>query len=215
MTKLEVPEAYTIGWVPFIHTKIWLDSKPLIPRPETEFWVNEVIHKLKSQEAKKPKFLDLCAGSGCIGVALAKEIPNSQVDFVELDEKHHETIWKNIKENGIDESRARVLGGDLFENIHDQYDLILSNPPYIDMSLGRVEQSVLDHEPKLALDGGEAGLSIINRILSEASEHLAPNGSLYLEHEPEQAEWLSKQPGFVTTHKDQYGVDRWSEFRWS
>ena len=219
MSKTSLPEAYQHSWVPFIHTKIWLDSKPLIPRPETEYWVNEVIQKLKQAVGSRQygiKILDLCAGSGAIGVAMAKEISSVQVDFVELDPKHHKTILKNVRENGVDENRVRIFGGDLFENIHDKYDLILTNPPYIDMSLGRVEESVLEHEPKLALDGGEAGLTIITRILTEAPKYLKDGGELWLEHEPEQVTKIkhlaSVQHSVLNTFKDQYGVERYSEF---
>lgn len=205
-----LPEAYQIGWVPFIHAKIWLDSRPLIPRTETEYWVNGVIQEIKNSGIVNPKVLDLCAGSGAIGVAVAQEISNAQVEFVELDERHHPTILKNLKENGVE---GRIFGGDLFENITDKYDFILSNPPYVDMSLGRVEESVLNHEPHLALDGGKEGLETIKWILEEASKHLNPNGILWLEHEPEQVPFLSKNPLYQDSFKDQYGVERFSAFR--
>src|SRR3989344_3024544 len=125
------PIAYTIGWIPFIHTKIYLDSRPLIPRPETEYWVDQVIQEIKKSKVEKPKILDLCAGSGCIGIAVLKEIPEAFVDFVEIEEIHHKTIEKNIRENNLDSSHTRIFGGDLFENVLDSYDFILSNPPYI------------------------------------------------------------------------------------
>ena len=115
------PLAYVIGWQPFCGTKIYLDSHPLIPRSETEYWAKLVIDEIKTKES--PKILDLCAGSGCIGVSIAKAIPDSIVDFVEIDKSHHTTILKNIKENGIDEKRTRIYGGDLFENVIDQYEL--------------------------------------------------------------------------------------------
>jgi len=115
------PLAYIIGNVPFLDTTIHLDSRPLIPRPETEFWTEKVIQEMKNADdyshSKGTRVLDLCAGSGCIGVAIAKAIPNAHVDFVEIDEKHHATIQKNIKENGIDPDRTRIFGGDLFENV--------------------------------------------------------------------------------------------------
>jgi release factor glutamine methyltransferase len=204
------PEAYRIGWVPFIHTNIYLDSRPLIPRTETEYWVNEFIHKSGILNLKSPRVLDLCAGSGCIGIAVAKDVPEIQIDFVELDEKHHQTIKKNLKENGVE---GRLFGGDLFENITDKYDFILSNPPYIDPTLkSRVQESVAQYEPEMALYGGRGGLEIIERILAKAHEHLKSGGSLYLEHEPEQVEAISKHSFYIDTKEDQFEHPRFSRF---
>ena len=91
------PLGYLIGHVPFLDTTISLDSKPLIPRPETEFWVEKVITEIKLGSAGAPlRVLDLCAGSGCIGVAVAKAIPGATVDFSEIDAKHLPTITKNL-----------------------------------------------------------------------------------------------------------------------
>jgi release factor glutamine methyltransferase len=101
-----VPLAYLIGWATVsCGTKIYLDSRPLIPRPETEYWAKFAIDEI--QKCKHPRVLDLCAGSGCIGVAVLKAVPDSMVDFVEIDESHHETILKNVRENGIDENRGQ------------------------------------------------------------------------------------------------------------
>jgi release factor glutamine methyltransferase len=203
------PLAFVIGWVPFLNTKIYLDSRPLIPRIETEYGVNEVLNGLEDRELR---VLDLCAGSGCIGVAVLKRLPRARVDFVELEEKHHPTILKNIHENKLDESRTQILGGDLFERVTDKYDLILSNPPYIDKELKRVEESVKKYEPEEALYGGKEGLEVIKRILEGAAGHLNPGGVLYIEHEPEQAEFLAKNPLFKETFSDQLGRKRYSSF---
>lgn len=209
------PLAYVIGLVPFLNTHIYLDSHPLIPRPETEHWVAHAIARAKEVHSGKPlRVLDLCAGSGCIGVAVAKAFSNAHVDFAELDEAHHPTIQKNISENGIAENRTTIFGGDLFAQIAGQYDLILSNPPYIPEASSQVAQSVLTHEPHLALFAGGDGLTLIKRIIDGASAHLMPHGLLYLEHEPEQTEAIAahaKAQGFIVqTHDDQYGVQRFS-----
>ncbi len=212
MSKSELPEAYRIGWVPFIHTEIHLDSRPLIPRTETEYWVNEVIKEMLALNRADLHVLDLCAGSGCIGIAVLKDVPGSRVDFAELDETQHTNILENVGMNGIDKSRAQVFGGDLFEHIHGTYDFILTNPPYIDASLDRVEESVISHEPALALYGGTGGLEVIDRILVEAESHLNPGGELWLEHEPEQVTHISKHPSYQGSYNDQYGILRYSHF---
>ncbi|MBI2086614.1 MAG: HemK family protein methyltransferase [Candidatus Zambryskibacteria bacterium] len=207
------PLAYTLGWIPFIHTEIYLDSRPLIPRTETEYWVNQAIQEVKKSEIKEPRILDLCAGSGCIGVAVLKEIPEAFVDFVEIEESHHKTIGKNIRENKLDSSRTRIFGGDLFEQVHDSYDFILSNPPYIDPELQhRVQKSVMLYEPRKALYGGKEGMEIIKEIISKAGAYLNDKGILFIEHEPEQVKNFSQHPMYLSSHKDQFGIIRFSQF---
>jgi release factor glutamine methyltransferase len=215
-----IPLAYLIGFVPFLGTKIFLDSHPLIPRTETEYWVEKVIQEISAgfAHADTPlHILDLCAGSGAIGVALLKAFPEAQVDFAEIDTNHHATILKNIMENGIDPNRAQIFGGDLYENITQTYNYIFSNPPYINPKQHeRIDSSVLAHEPSLALFGGVDGLDIIKNILSRAPSHLSLGGALYIEHEPEQAEILRELAptfGFTAeTHLDQYGYERSTRF---
>src|SRR5574343_191207 len=231
LARLEAGEllAYVIGWVPFLGAKIYLDSLPLIPRAETEYWVsgaideikkyqNEKIKEFGTENIKNIKVLDLCAGSGCIGVAVLKNIDGVQVDFVEIDTAHHKTILKNVIENGIDIGRAKIFGGNLFENINGQlnqkYDFILTNPPYIDPELvENVQQSVLNNEPHIALFGGIGGTQIINEILQNAPSCLNEKVVLYIEHEPEQAPKIKELlPGSIIC-KDQYDINRYSIFR--
>jgi len=209
------PLAYIIGSVPFLHTQIYLDSHPLIPRAETEFWVEKVISELQTvSKEKSPTVLDLCAGSGCIGIAVLKDVPNAHVDFVEIETMHHETIRKNIEKNGIDISRTILYGGDLFSNLTTEYDYILTNPPYIDALYDRTEVSVRTFEPHTALYGGERGMELILKIISTATSFLKDDGVLFIEHEPEQSleiATLSNVYNFTCeTHLDQFGVPRYS-----
>jgi len=221
------PLAYVIGSIPFLNTTIFLDSHPLIPRPETEFWTEKIIAKITHKHPYEGltfvrayegltfvRVLDLCAGSGCIGVSILKAIPHAQVDFVEIDVAHHATIQKNIRENGIKENRTRILGGSLFENITQKYDIILSNPPYIDPMIDRAEDSVKAYEPHRALYGGESGMEIISEIIHDSPNHLEPHGILVIEHEPEQTTDIhsdATMSGFVpTTQLDQYDMERYT-----
>jgi release factor glutamine methyltransferase len=243
------PLAYVIGWTPFLNCKIWLDSNPpisssvrhqkflsedkiggkakqfafppLIPRPETEYWVEKAIALIQQKYAPdtSPRVLDLCAGSGCIGVAVAKALPYVKTDFAELDATHHPTTEKNLHENCPQNTTVNscIFGGDLFAEIpaDTKYDFILSNPPYIDPALDRTESSVKDYEPHQALYGGEAGMELLTRIIAEAPTYLSPEGQLWLEHEPEQSQSivaLGTQAGFkVEVYKDQYQVERYSQ----
>lgn len=210
--KMGEPLAYVIGHIPFRSALIHLDSRPLIPRTESEYWIGEIIDTMKY--ASRPlRVLDLCAGSGALGIAVLTEVPEAQVDFAEIDEKHHATILKNIHAN-IRGAAARIFGGDLFEQIPHTYDYIITNPPYIDPVLDRTQQSVKEFEPSLALYGGTKGMEIIERIIKEAPAHLTPQGTLVIEHEPEQSvriRELAVENGFTAiTNTDQYDTERYT-----
>ena len=222
VAKLEagVPLAYLIGHIPFLNCNIHLDSHPLIPRPETEYWTEMAIKEISDtvSDQSETRVLDLCAGSGAIGVAVASAIQTALVDFVELEPTHLPTIAKNCRLNQISRERVNIFEGDLFKIKSGQtlprYDYILSNPPYIDKTLGRTEHSVVENEPSLALYGGEAGMEIIKKIIEVAPNYLTPNGQLWIEHEPEQCLEIKKiaDSNFsVTTHKDQYDVLRYTQ----
>jgi release factor glutamine methyltransferase len=213
LTKGE-PLAYIIGHIPFLSATIYLDSHPLIPRVETEFWVSKVLEEIQQSSLAHPNVLDLCAGSGCIGVAVAKAIPRATVHFAEIDEAHHRTIAQNIVRNDISKDRTAIFGGSLFENTHAPYDFILSNPPYIRNGSEAVARSVKDFEPKLALYGGEDGLTLIAKIIAQAPKHLSASGRLFIEHEPQQVAALHAHAKAhsmeALTHNDQYGVSRYT-----
>lgn len=208
------PLAYLIGHIPFGPLTIHLDSHPLIPRVETEFWVAELFAAFR--DVAPLHILDLCAGSGCIGAYALHDFPAARVDFAEIDPRHHPTIAKNITSNDLPDAQTRIFGGDLFAEIPEgtRYDLILTNPPYIDETLGRTAENVHAHEPHQALYGGTHGMDIIDRIIAKAPSHLNPGGVLVIEHEPEQCDAISTAAAamrFQTEHKkDQYDVYRYS-----
>lgn len=220
------PLAYLIGSIPFLNCAIFLDSHPLIPRPETEYWTEKAIKEIKKNPQgnrtadilglSSVRVLDLCAGSGAVGVAVAKEVPLAQVVFGEIDKEHIPTIEKNLAKNRIiyDTIQYAVVESDLFENISGTFDFILTNPPYIDPAIDRAERSVKLHEPHLALYGGVAGMECIEKIIAGAPRHLVAHGQLWIEHEPEQTTAIAacaKKAGFTaTTHNDQYGLERYS-----
>lgn len=213
-----VPLAYLIGFVPFLGTKIFLDSHPLIPRTETEYWVEKVIHEIKNK-IPPPYILDIFAGSGCIGVALMAHLPTAHVDFAEIEKKHLSTIVKNLEENNLSLSRATIFESNVWSAVQGRYDYILANPPYLAREhIERVENSVLTHEPANALFAKENGFALIRETIAGAPMHLHPQGMLYIEHEPEHAELIkeySQQKGFlVENHKDQYGTLRYSTLKY-
>jgi len=216
--KAGEPLAYLISSIPFLNTSINLDSKPLIPRPETEYWTKQVIEEIKNRPVTPLRILDVCAGSGCIGVAILQEVPHVLLDFIELEEKHLPTIEKNCRANSVGKGRYRIFAGNLFKTASNEalpkYDYVLSNPPYIDPALDRTEASVKLYEPETALYGGISGLEVLTRLIKEAPLYLKLNGQLWLEHEPEQVRSIRElaEPTFtVTTHYDQYRIERFSK----
>jgi len=231
------PLAYVIGWQPFLGLKIYLDSHPLIPRPETEWWTEKLLSKVKDVSEKRVsqragarggdspagedaalfeetplRFLDLCAGSGAIGCAILRRFPHAQVYFGEINSSHEQTIMRNIRENSLDETRAHVGIGDLFEPFSDlQFDIIATNPPYIPRDRA-LDLSVREHEPGEALFAGSDGLDVIRRIAEKLPTYLAPEGQAWVECDISNIEGAQKlfiQQGFsAEICNDQYDIPR-------
>jgi len=203
------PVAYIIGHQPFLGLKIYLDSKPLTPRPETEWWTEQILGDVGASARRESRsatareeaifqqentplsssgsptsrltFLDLCAGSGAIGCAALARLPQARVFFGEIDPAYEATITKNIQENNLDTTRADIRIGDLFEPFENmQFDIIAANPPYVP-SGRELPQSVTDYEPSRALYAGDDGLELIRRIAVELPKHLAPGGTAWIE----------------------------------
>jgi len=221
LLKSGTPLAYLIGSIPFLDCTIHLDSHPLIPRPETEYWAEKAIVSIRqyvrTDDRTDVNVLDLCAGSGAIGIAVAKAVPEAQVDLTDIDAAHLHTVEKNIEQNLTKPfNRLNDFTSDLFENIpqENKYHFILTNPPYVDPEIDRAEPSVKLHEPHLALYGGAEGMECIGKIIAQAPEYLTNDGQLWIEHEPEQVVAIMKlalENNFsVTTHNDQYNTPRYS-----
>lgn len=210
------PVAYVIGFVDFLGCKIDLSERPLIPRPETEFWVEQVIQDMSGRGniSTGIKCLDIFAGSGCIGVSVLKNVLSSTVDFVDYDINAIKQIEINCELNGISSSRWRIIKSDMFKHVDDTYDYILANPPYIAESKNDdVQESVLTHEPHKALFAGRDGLLYIRTFLNEAWKHLNKNGKIYMEfdtHEKNEIEKILVDNNFsnFNFHHDQFQMWR-------
>jgi ribosomal protein L3 glutamine methyltransferase len=127
------------------------------------------------------RVLDLCTGSGCLAILAAHVFPNAEIDAVELSPQALEVARLNIAESGHAE-RINLFEGDLFQPVaHERYDLIITNPPYVDAAAMEELPPEFRHEPAMALDGGEDGLDIVRRILAEVPRHLNPGGGLLCE----------------------------------
>jgi release factor glutamine methyltransferase len=207
------PVDYVIGSSPFLGSTIDLSYKPLIPRPETEYWVERAIEDIAKKHTKNArlKFLDMCAGSGCIGIALAKHFPKATVHFGEISPAALAQIKKNCRLNGLKGSRIKVIKSDLFSKIKGEYDHIFVNPPYLtrDRKMTTVQRSVLLWEPAVAVFAKKKGLGHIFDILDGAREHLRTGGQLYIEFDPWQKKEIArhaKAAGFsaIAFQADQY-----------
>lgn len=169
--------------------------------------------KLKQvvQKNKKIKVLDLCTGSGCIGISVAKLCPEAEVTLADISEGALAVAGKNAENLNAEVS---LIKGNLFENIEERFDYILSNPPYIPSQvIEGLMPEVRDYEPRLALDGEADGLSFYRQIIEQTPDYLNPDGRIYFEIGAEQGQdmvRLMTGRGFseVKVHKDLAGLDR-------
>jgi len=211
------PLQYIIGHVEFFGLKINVGKGVLIPRPETELLVEKTIKLLADSPIHRFTgpllILDLCTGSGCIALALAKHFPEAVVVGTDSSKAAIEYSVRNAEENNI--LNVSFIKGDLFDAVKGiGFDLIVSNPPYVRREeIETLQREVKDYEPLEALDGGPDGLDFYRRIFKEAPGYLKENGLLILEIGYDQADDINKlaiNSGFgdISFIKDYAGIDR-------
>ena len=204
---MNAPKEYVDGSTEFLGCKIDLTKHPLIPRPETEFWADKAVAEIKKQP--DASVLDLFAGSGCIGIAVATHCPNAQVTLADI--KNYVTTPLPAQA-GLP-SNSKFIQSDLFSKLLGKFDFILANPPYV--SEGKGVGGVMEHEPKEALYAGKDGLDVIKQFLEQAPGHLNKGGQIWMEFGSEQKEEVTNllrefnyYQGFTCAfHRDQH--DRW------
>jgi release factor glutamine methyltransferase len=184
-----VPVAYLVGRAPFLGLDFEVSRETLIPKVDTELFVAIVLEELARRPLPAdPRVLELCTGSGCIAVSLARRLPGVTVLATDLSEGALAVARRNVLRHGVSD-RVGLGLGDMWGPVEAlaaglPFDLILSNPPYIPTEkIPGMGRHVAEHEPHLALDGGADGLDPHRRILEGAADHLAPGGRLFLEHE--------------------------------
>ena len=185
--RRRIPLAQILGRQSFYGLDFYVNEDVLIPRADTECLVDLVLedsHSFSKSKESPPislKILDLCTGSGCIGISVAKHLPYEELLLVDLSEKALAVAKKNAEQHL--RGKVELLQSDLLTEVKGRkFSLLLSNPPYIVSKLiPDLEREVSEYEPKMALDGGEDGLLFYHRIAKEAKAVLLPGARLYLE----------------------------------
>jgi ribosomal protein L3 glutamine methyltransferase len=183
------PAAYLVNKIYMRGLPFYVDERVIVPRS----FIGELLDShfggegdedggsLIEHPAAVENVLDLCTGSGCLAILAARAFPNARIDAVDISKDALEVAARNIADYGL-EDRLALHRGDLFKPLGGKcYDLIMSNPPYVDAQGMAALPRECRAEPKLAFDGGADGLDIVRRILNDASQHLTPGGGLLCE----------------------------------
>ncbi|MGL9623381.1 50S ribosomal protein L3 N(5)-glutamine methyltransferase [Bradyrhizobium sp. U531] len=181
------PAAYLVNKVYMRGLPFYVDERVIVPRSfigellDSHFGGEEGAGTLIDDPTAVERVLDLCTGSGCLAILAAHHFPYAAIDAVDISKGALEVARRNVEEYGLDE-RITLHRGDLFAPLGDiRYDLIITNPPYVDAEGMAALPPECRAEPKLAFDGGADGLDVVRRILAEAPAHLTPDGGLICE----------------------------------
>lgn len=205
------PLQYLTGQVSFMGLTLEIDDRALIPRPETEEMTEEILSQFRERE--ELKVLDLGTGSGAIAIALARFLVRPEILAVDRNPETLELAINNAERNELVD-RVEFRESDWFSEVNGQFDVIVSNPPYVESSeLAELKGEVKDHEPREALDGGEDGLREVENILDEAGNYLTDHGAIFLEIGHDQGDRVkelaaSRDLTGVDIRKDTQGKDR-------
>ncbi|MHC2465356.1 50S ribosomal protein L3 N(5)-glutamine methyltransferase [Bradyrhizobium embrapense] len=181
------PAAYLVNRVYMRGLPFYVDERTIVPRSfigellDSHFGGDEDGTSLIGDPADVESVLDLCTGSGCLAILAALHFANASVDAVDISKDALEVAARNVADHGLDD-RLTLHRGDLFKPLDNKrYDLIISNPPYVDAEGMAALPRECRAEPKIAFDGGTDGLDIVRRLLDEAKQHLTPQGGLLCE----------------------------------
>ena len=178
--KTRKPAAYLLRRAWFAGLEFYVDARVLVPRsPMAELIENQLEPWVRYEGVHR--VLDLCTGSGCLGIACAYAFPEADIDLADVSDAALEVARINVERHGITD-RVRVIQSDLFEHLGGHcYDVILANPPYVDDKSMVELPDEYRHEPKLGLAGGKDGLTFAGSILTQAADHLNAKGVLIME----------------------------------
>ena len=177
--KNGMPIQYITNKQEYMKLNFYVDKNVLIPQPDTEILVEKAI-EICNNHGNDIKILDLCTGSGAIGISIAKNIKNAKVYATDIKNTVIDIAKQNAKQNNVD--NIEFIVSDMFENIQEKdFDIIVSNPPYIETDVIKTLPTEVRNEPIIALDGGKDGLKFYKIILSEYKKYLKKDGYLLLE----------------------------------
>ena len=208
---LKEPMAYILGYKYFWKYKFLANKSVLIPRPDTELIIEESLNYIRNDKSKK--ILDIGTGSGCIIVSLIKERPKCVATAIDISKKAIIVAKTNAKLHHL-ENKINFINIDIDKYKSYNYDLIISNPPYINsIELNRLDDDIKSHEPKLALSGGSDGFREIKKVIAKSKALLKINGKLIMEighKQRNQSLKILKNFGFYINKisKDLSGKDR-------
>lgn len=210
------PVAYLVGHREFFSLDFHVSKHVLIPRPDTETLVVEMIEATKQLAASRSasgdespiRIIDLCTGSGCVAISVAKRCQmaklNVQILATDISVEALAVAAANAAKHGV-EGIVEFLESNLFANVpvEDKFDIIASNPPYIPTAeIDTLDPEVAKHEPRLALDGGTSGFDIIDRLIATAPQYATPNALFLMELSPEQAESATSKLNSAGPYRD-------------
>ena len=177
------PSAYIIGHKEFYGLDFKVDPRALIPRPETELLVELALAFAARHGARGEglKIDEVGVGCGAISVALAVRLPGARIVATDISTAALELARENIVHHGV-EGRVTLLESDLLGPVNGPIDILVSNPPYVRSGdISGLEREIRDHEPLVALDGGPDGMAVIDRLMRQARDRLAPGGAMFIE----------------------------------
>ncbi len=212
--RLREPLAYIIGHREFYGADFRVDSRVLIPRPETELLVDESLRYLSARDSIAVTVADVGTGCGCVAISLALNMPGAVIYAIDVSADALALARLNCDLNGVSD-RVILLEGDMLQPVNIAVDLVVANLPYVPTAeIARLAPEIRDFEPRLALDGGSDGLNLLRRLLAQMTGKVRPGGCVLLEVGEGQAEEVGRMAATqwpsarVETVVDLGGVER-------